>query len=48
MSGVSGSMSNFRWVRPARMNAVMAWRGPDDVRTSTDCFWDVSRGSRPD
>lgn len=45
MWGVWGSMNDVRWMRPARMNAVMASRGPDDLRARTDCLWGVSLGS---
>jgi asparagine synthase (glutamine-hydrolysing) len=46
MSGICGSTNDRRRIRVAGMNAAMAPRGPDDVRTFTDYLSGVSLGAR--
>jgi asparagine synthase (glutamine-hydrolysing) len=47
MCGICGSTNDSRHTRVAAMNAAMAPRGPDDLRTFTDVLSGVSLGARP-
>jgi asparagine synthase (glutamine-hydrolysing) len=46
MSAICGSTSDSRRTRVAGMNAAMAYRGSEDVRTFTDFLSGLSLGSR--